>query len=128
LLHRYHAVPAGTLAPFAIVASDNDRELLGSVALMHPDWGHARAEVGYWVAARARGRGHATRAVRLICEWGFGALGLSKVLLLAAVGNPGSQRVAERAGFTREAVLRAYYVARDGRQDMVAFGLLASDV
>ena len=32
--------------------------------------------------------------------------------------------MAERAGFAREAVLRAYMLGTDGRQDMVAFGLL----
>jgi RimJ/RimL family protein N-acetyltransferase len=94
---------------------------------MEPDWQHRRAEVGYWLGCDARGLGHATRAVRLICAWGFLALGLERIDLLAATGNAASQRVAERAGFTREGVLRSYMRGRDGRQDMVAFGLLASD-
>jgi ribosomal-protein-serine acetyltransferase len=39
-----------------------------------------------------------------------------------------SQRVAERAGFTREAVLRSRWSTFGGeRHDMVCFGLLASD-
>jgi RimJ/RimL family protein N-acetyltransferase len=46
---------------------------------------------------------------------------------MAATNNPASQRVAERCGFTREAVLRSYLVGREGRQDMVAFGLLVTD-
>ena len=45
---------------------------------------------------------------------------------MAATGNPASQRVAERCGFTREAVLRSYMVSKTGRDDMVAFGLLAT--
>ena len=86
----------------------------------------ARAEVGYWLSAQARGRGHATRAVRLICRWAFAALGLERVELLAATGNPASQRVAERCGFEREAVLRSYLRGRDGQHDMIAFGLLSA--
>ena len=39
-----------------------------------------------------------------------------------------AQRVAERVGFSREAVLRSYMRSRDGRQDMVAFGLLRAEV
>jgi RimJ/RimL family protein N-acetyltransferase len=124
LLTRYDAIQAGAAAPFAIVDPADDRRLLGSISLMRFDWRSARAEVGYWLAAEARGRGHATRAVCLICAWGAEALGLERVGLLAATGNAASQRVAERAGFSREAVLRSYMRSRDGRLDMVAFGLL----
>jgi RimJ/RimL family protein N-acetyltransferase len=38
------------------------------------------------------------------------------------------QRVAARCGFTPEAVLRSFLLAKDGRQDMVEFGLLAGDI
>ncbi len=127
LLQRFDAVHCGTSAPFAIVAAADLTELLGSISLMAPDWRHRRAEVGYWLSRPARGRGHATRAVRTICRWGFEAMGLERIDLLAATGNHGSQHVAERAGFTREAVLRSYMLAKEGRQDMVAFGLLASE-
>jgi RimJ/RimL family protein N-acetyltransferase len=68
-----------------------------------------------------------TRAVRLITDWGFVHLGLNRIDLVAATENPASQAVAERCGFTREAVLRSYMVSKTGRDDMVAFGLLASD-
>jgi len=125
LLQRYDAVLAGTTAPFAIV--DADHSLLGSISLMRIEWQHRRGEVGYWLAREARGQGHATRAVGLICRWGFRSLGLERIDLLAATGNLASQRVAERSGFTREAVLRAYMRGKDGQQDMVAFGLLADE-
>jgi RimJ/RimL family protein N-acetyltransferase len=41
-------------------------ELLGQVGVGHLDWVNASGEVYYWLVAEARGRGHATRAVRLI--------------------------------------------------------------
>jgi RimJ/RimL family protein N-acetyltransferase len=127
LLQRHDSLHAGTAAPFAIVSSADRDHLLGSISLMRFSWQHARAEVGYWLAREARGQGHVTRAVRLISDWGFRHLGLERIELLAATGNPASQRVAERCGFTREAVLRSYLPGREGRQDMVAFGLLSSD-
>jgi RimJ/RimL family protein N-acetyltransferase len=127
LLLRHDTLHAGTAAPFAIVSAADRDELLGSISLMRFSWQHARAEVGYWLAKDARGNGHVTRAVRLITEWGFRHLGLERIDLLAATGNPASQRVAERCGFTREAVLRSYLPGKEGRQDMVAYGLLASD-
>lgn len=124
LLQRYEALHLGTMAPFAIV-SGKDGGLLGSISLMRISAPHRRAEVGYWLARDARGQGHATRALRLICTWGMCALGLERIDLLAATGNTASQAVAARAGFVREAVLRSYLRGRDGQLDMVAFGLIS---
>lgn len=127
LLQRHDSLHAGIAAPFAIVSAADRDHLLGSISLMRFSWQHARAEVGYWLAKDARGRGHVTRAVRLVTDWGFRSLALQRIDLMAATENPASQRVAERCGFTREAVLRSYLQGKDGRQDMVAFGLLATD-
>jgi RimJ/RimL family protein N-acetyltransferase len=127
LRQRYDAAFAGLTAPFAVVHASDGR-LLGSISLLRLSWEHARGEVGYWLAAQARGQGHATRAVRLICAWGLDALRLERIDLMAATGNPASQRVAERAGFTREAVLRSYMQGAFERQDMVMFGLLRSEL
>ena len=126
LMERDASLHAGATAPFAIVASDDLSRLYGSVSILRLAWEHLRGEVGYWLAPEARSAGHATRAVRLVCEWGFRSLGLERIDLLAAAGNVPSQRVAERAGFVREALLRAHSRGPNGREDMVAFGLLAS--
>jgi RimJ/RimL family protein N-acetyltransferase len=123
----YDELHDGIAASLAIVGAqgrDTEDELLGSISLLRLSWEHARAEVGYLVAAPARGRGVATRAVRVICRWGFNTLGLERIELLAAAGNLASQRVAEHSGFTREAVLRSYQLLGGERHDMVAFGLL----
>ncbi len=126
LLYRYDAMLAGVTAPFAVVSA-SDR-VLGSVALLRIEWAHSRGEAGYWLAREARGHGHATRALRLICRWGCGTLGLERISLFAATGNHASQRVAERAGFTRETLLRSYLRGKQGQQDMVGYGLLAEEV
>jgi RimJ/RimL family protein N-acetyltransferase len=126
LLQRFDMLSLGLAAPFAIVAAP-DGVLLGSVSLLRIASEHRRAEVGYWLAREARGGGHATRAVALICAWGFETLGLERIDLLAAVGNRASQKVAERTGFTAEGVLRSYARGPDGRLDMVCFGRLLAD-
>lgn len=128
LISRYDAAFAGAMAPFAIVEHDDGR-LVGSISLLRFRWRHARAEIGYWLAAPARGHGHATRAVRLVCGWAFATLALARIELLAAVDNQPSQRVAERAGFTREVVRRDLLRGRDGTpEDYVCFGLLAGEL
>jgi RimJ/RimL family protein N-acetyltransferase len=60
------------------------------------------AEIGYWTAVAARGRGIAPAAVRAVTDWVFGAFagaGLRQVMLVHDVGNPASCRVAEKAGY-----------------------------
>jgi RimJ/RimL family protein N-acetyltransferase len=64
--------------------------------------------VGYWVAAPARGRGIAPRALNAACEWVFRLprpRPLERLELIHAVGNVASCRVAGKAGFTLSAVL-----------------------
>jgi RimJ/RimL family protein N-acetyltransferase len=86
------------------------------------------AEVGYWTAPWGRGRGATAEAVGAVCRWGFGALGLQRVLWRAGVGNWGSRAVAERCGFTVEGRLRLADVRRDGTRGDDWYGsLLATD-
>ncbi len=111
------------------IAEPGGGPLLGSISLMRFAWPQRRGEVGYWLGAAARGHGHATRATRLICGWGLRELGLERIELFAAAANTRSQAVAQRAGFTREALLRDYSPGAEPgtRIDMVCFGLLAGD-
>ena len=115
----------GTCAQFAVLDATSGR-LLAAVGL--DDVAHGSAEVGFWAVPRARGRGVVTDAVGAVCRWGFGALGLQRVLWQAEVGNLASRAVAEKAGFTVEATLRAGLPARDGsRVDAWAATLLSGD-
>ena len=88
------------------------------------------AEVGYWMATEARGRGLCTRAVRLISGWALRDCGVARLQLRADEENGASKRVAENAGFTREGVLRSSrYNARLGRRvDFVMYSLLPGEV
>jgi RimJ/RimL family protein N-acetyltransferase len=56
-------------------------------------------EVGYWLAAPARGRGVITRAVGLLATWWFVAFDRPCLWLRARADNVRSVAVAERCGF-----------------------------
>lgn len=99
--------------------------LVGAVGLGHIDDG--TAEVGYWTALEARGRGVATRAVTAACRWGFDELGLARIAWQALVGNWGSRAVAERCGFLLEGTRRAGLVQRGVRLDAWSGALLPGD-
>ncbi|MGZ4396865.1 MAG: GNAT family N-acetyltransferase [Gaiellaceae bacterium] len=115
----------GTHAPF-VVAGEGDTPL-GLVELRLLPGSDAVAELGYWLRPEARGLGAMTKAVLLVAGWAFGTLGLRRLQLTADPENHASQRVAERAGFTREGVLRSWLMTRVGRRDAVMFSLLPED-
>jgi RimJ/RimL family protein N-acetyltransferase len=86
-----------------------DGALAGSIDLGLLDgFDGLTAEIGYWVAEFARGRGVATAATHLLADYGFNRLGLQRIELNVALNNPASARVAENAGFELEGVRRAW--------------------
>lgn len=95
----------GTGIGCAVVERDGGR-LVGSAALRLPARGHAEAEIGYWSASWARGRGYPAEASRTLAEWAF-AHGIGRVEIRCAVQNLASARVAMAAGFSFETVLPA---------------------
>jgi len=115
-------------AIFLIVADAKTDELLGAIDVRVKSADQRRGETGYWLAAQARGRGAMTRAVVLLSRWAFSGMGLGRLTLLAHPDNEGSQRVAERAGFVREGLLRDYALRNGEREDMIMYSLLPRDV
>jgi RimJ/RimL family protein N-acetyltransferase len=82
------------------LAVDEHGEVVASVAVQDIRRDEGVGEIGYWVAAPARGRGIATRAVRLASDWALNELGLQTLELMAHEDNVASQGVARAAGFT----------------------------
>ena len=66
-------------------------------------------------------------AVPAACRWGFGGLGLHRIALGHMVDNTGSQRVAEKCGFTYEGLARGDYLNHGVHQDTMWWSLLATD-
>ncbi|MGW4423801.1 GNAT family N-acetyltransferase [Streptosporangium sp. NPDC004631] len=73
-----------------------------------------QAMTGYSMLPEFRGRGFATRAVTLLVEWAFEHTSLDRIVAGTAPENIASQRVLERAGFSREALLRGLLPGPDG--------------
>jgi RimJ/RimL family protein N-acetyltransferase len=115
---------AGDGAAFAI--TEDGARPVGSIGVrvLHDQ---GIAETGYHVVAESRGSGLATAALRLIARWTFAELPVARLQLTTHLDNPASQRVAEKAGFTREGVLRAWADQRGERVDLVMWSLLPGD-
>jgi RimJ/RimL family protein N-acetyltransferase len=113
----------GTNAGFAIVDSESG-DFLGFMALVKLNLETQEAEAGYIVASRARGRGVATRGLRLLTAWAFDELPLERIELLIDVENSPSAVVAQRCGYSREGVLRWTYLKPGLRSDTIVYSML----
>lgn len=83
------------------------------------------AALGYWLVPAARGAGLAGTAARLLCDYGFGTLGLRRIELEIRPGNAASHPVAERLGAVHEGLRPESHEAEGRRWDMVAYSLTA---
>jgi RimJ/RimL family protein N-acetyltransferase len=118
---------AGRAMTLTIVTSGSD-VCAGQVNVHQVDSEHARAELGVWVAPQARGRGLASRALRLVAIWLLREAGLERVQLLAETDNDRLLRAAELAGFQREGVLRGFLREQGARVDVVVLSLVHRDL
>jgi RimJ/RimL family protein N-acetyltransferase len=84
-----------------VIAARADGSLQGAVGLEVHSSPTRHGEIGYWIAAAARGKGVATRAVKLLTGWALGAVALPLVEIHVLPANVRSHAVARKAGFSR---------------------------
>jgi [ribosomal protein S5]-alanine N-acetyltransferase len=103
-------------------------ELIGGITLSNIRRRAAQtATLGYWMGERHAGKGHMTRAVRLLADFSFRELGLDRVEAACLPENLASVRVLEKAGFRREGYARGYLAIAGRRRDHLLYGLLKAD-
>ena len=90
----------------ACVGAGIEGACVGALGLHRIDWALRRFEIGYWRKTGCEGRGYVTEAVRAISRMAFDSLGARRVEIRMDDANVRSWKVAERAGFTLEALLR----------------------
>ena len=108
---------------FAIIDLADER-ILGDIALNRVDAINRVANIGYWIRSDATGRGHASRALRMIRTFAFRHLHLERLEIVAAVDNLPSRRVAERAGATLEGIMARRLRLHDEQLDAALYALL----
>jgi RimJ/RimL family protein N-acetyltransferase len=111
-------------AGFEFVISDGRSRFLGACGLNHILEPHRMANLGYWVRSSESDRGVASAAVRLLADWAFANTGLQRLEILAATENTRSQRVAQRAGASREGILRSRLLCHGRFHDAVVYSIV----
>jgi RimJ/RimL family protein N-acetyltransferase len=110
------------------VVRREDGLLIGCLWTKRTDWAARVTEVSFAIGSDQRGFGFAPEAVdalslALVLEHGF-----QRIELRVAPGNLASRRVAEKAGFTYEGLLRNAGFVHSGRVDLEIWSLVAADL
>lgn len=94
--------------PVQVFAIEFEGEYVGNIALQRQvDVYRKTAELGYFIGEPYWNKGITARAVNLICDYGFRELDIVKIFSGIFEYNIPSQRVLEKCGFVREAILKA---------------------
>jgi RimJ/RimL family protein N-acetyltransferase len=102
-------------------------EFLGCNGINYIDIPYRRANLGYWIRSDRTGRGIASRSTRLLAETAMKELQLERIEIVVAIDNLASQRVAEKAGATREGILRQRIRAGGVQTDAICFSFIRAD-
>ena len=105
-----------------------DGVLYGLLHMDDVDWVNGHAEIGIAITEpEARGKGIASKAIRVMLRYAFEELGLNRITARIIDGNLPSMQLFKSLGFVHEGVFRQF-VRRGGQfLDLHVYGLLLSD-
>lgn len=88
---------------------------IGHIFLKDIDWIIPKGQIGYFIDKDWQGSGLITKALQAFSQHCFDIWNLKKLYLRTALGNIGSQRVALKAGFELEGILRSDFKTAEGK-------------
>lgn len=109
---------------FAIIENQTGMHV-GNIKIgpVHPQYQHA--DISYFIGEKSFwGKGIASEAIQLVCEYGFQELDLHKISAGTYANAMGSQKVLVKNGFLKEGILREEIRFHDKYIDIYKYGLL----
>lgn len=111
-----------------LIFNRETQSLLGGISVTNVRRGPAQmASLGYWLLAEATGDGMMVEAVKAICRWAFGTLGLARLEAGTLPENTKSRSVLRRSGFVEEGLARRYLEIGGERRDHILYARLKDD-
>lgn len=105
-----------------------NRKLIGSCQLHSINPIHQSAELQIRIGeTEERGHGYGTEAVRLLLDFAFKDLNLHRVYLNVFANNVRAIRAYEKAGFSREGLLRGAAYIDGNYLDVIVMGILRDE-
>jgi ribosomal-protein-alanine N-acetyltransferase len=84
-------------------------------------------EIGYVMVPSERGKGYCTEAVKIMVDYLFLSKDIVRIQAHTDVKNVGSQRVLEKAGFSKEGTLRKSTFTRGEWRDNSVYSILREE-
>lgn len=82
-------------------------DFVGVCTMFAIDWENESGEIGYWLNPKYARQGFMSEAVHAI-EQEFSNMGFKRIVITANIENIASWKTAEKCGFEREGVMRAW--------------------
>lgn len=115
-------------SPWFAICTTSDNQHIGNIKVGPIQWTHRRADVSLFIGEKTCwGKGYATEAISLICEWSFLTLDMQKLSAGIYEGNIGSRKAFEKCNFKLEGTLRNEVVSQGKRLDVWRLGLTRED-
>lgn len=123
-LERQHdRLRTGQGYSFAVADAMTD-EAVGQIGLWTSEIAAGRATTGYWIGEAHRRQGYGAAALAALTDWAFSLPGVERVQLHVEPWNEASWRTAERCGYEREGLLRAWQRVGEDRRDMFVYSVV----
>lgn len=102
LLSAKHAEYLGHGDEMMLLAFTHEGEFVVATGYPHINWRIPKADIGYWCRKSALGRGYVTEAANALVRYGFGALGMRKIVINVDSENIASENVVLRLNMALE--------------------------
>jgi ribosomal-protein-alanine N-acetyltransferase len=108
---------------FVIVEGyEADERFCGLISFHSVSLDNHAAELGYWMAAHARGKRIGSTAAKMISEYGSQTMGFRRIEALVDIDNEASKALLRSAGYELEGIMRQKVTRDNGIQiDMALF-------
>jgi RimJ/RimL family protein N-acetyltransferase len=108
-------------------AIEVEGKFVGTIGLHSLSIGDHTSEVGYWMDPDFRAKGICTQALKALSDFAIQVMGFRRLEAYANFDNVASQRVMERAGYQRDALLKNAATNRLGEQfDMALYSMISN--
>jgi RimJ/RimL family protein N-acetyltransferase len=117
---------SGPLELKGFIIEKKDGKKIGNITTYNSYIGASKMlEIGYVIIPGERGKGYCTEATQMIVDYLFLSMDMNRIQATTSIKNTGSQRVLDKAGFTKEGTIRKS--ERGARRDVYIYSILREE-
>ncbi len=107
---------------YSFAIRNKNNSFLGAIGIHNRE--NNKAEIGYWVGLPNWNKGYATEALKSILNFGISNLGLDEIYGDVYPHNPASGIVLEKAGMTKQGILKDHVKKGEDSFDLIRYSIL----